>query len=987
MGSDSAKKLLGEWIQRRYQEFILNSEKELSLPSLSPIPWIGASRRRDVYRKELSHPASAHHLKFISKNNKPQAFIWQTNAEKLKQGLRWGIIQSHSITGKVISCLGQYRVVAHERVLKGLVSNSQALKLKLLDLYQDRFTALQSIESLVNKNSTSIQYQETFRRYIVELQKIEARLNHYFVDIDCPGFDERSIAQIKADIQADIAGAQAYLQSVQNAVDLRPYNRSRGEYSVLEFVKQRMVQGLYEFQGINQDMSFSRTRYFALTRGEMNDYIEDTRKVLDDHEADPRNAVTSKHHGIYSANPNDLIGYDFSRDGLLPARQQQVITAISFIEGWDVVENKKGQKPFVSNGSEKEYLEVYNATRWRTHRSVEAAIKSVHHYILNIVKGIFVPTRSWIEEDWTNNKFHLNAARFYQYLTPIEPMWKKPVYFVKQFIDAFIDIFSGISDFGAKLVIRMPEDLINDWESSKELSSLDNALALAKTAAKQLSTEEKEHLKKILNQCGEQLNKAIPHANVKLADVDYELSSGEFNDILNSMVRGAVNFSTVFTHNIYAKDPVGGLIFTTTYLAGAGMIYLPAFSASVFGSAFVNAFTTISYAMASSPFGAAVAGSSTLAQLAAMAWDGVAHGPNGIAVNTLYQFGEDPLTIGSYALAAYTLGYILTNGIAGYQIPGLSHMLQEDLGTDPMTGYPVIGAKFAIILYEILAAHSAHHHKQPDLVKLNHDPAEKRSDEQEQIVNRFKLISWLAAHAKVLPKLEARDKFILIRQIEALFHKEESHSLKKLFYPEQHSSIAFQIFAVPLSYVPAILRFMVAFTLSFVALIKGNPLPMNPIRRAGEFLVDKIKKDLSRLLVVAANITYLVYSLIATFVKMSAYLSIMAVGRVAGLFDAKPAHATHRLFATVHKVMRTIGEFFYPARAMKDVYVAHPIDTMFKAESSYIRLLQTLSKGKLNKAPEFTLKQDKSSGVSLFASRTSRMSQEFIDKSTLGQRL
>lgn len=948
MPEKSAKVLLGASIAQRYKEFTLNTDATLSVPVLSSVPWIGVSKRRDVYHKEYSH-SGPHHIKFITKNDEPHTFVWQTDAEKLKQGVRWGIVRTHSITGKVISALGQYRVVAHERAMKGMVSNSQAVKLKLLDLYQDRFEALHHLESLVNKNHIHLDYSSVLTQYITQLQTIEGRLNDYFAQVDCGGLNEQSISQIKADIQADRARAVAYLHSLEQTDDLRVYNRARGERSVLEFVKQQMVHGLYELQGINQDMTYSSKRYFALTRGELNDFIEDARKVIDDHEPDMRNAVTAKHHGIYSVLDHDLIAYDFSVDNLSSARQQQVLMAVSFIEGWDVLENKKDEESFVSNGIQKEYLEIYAATRWRAHRSILATIKSISFFILNIFVGIFISTRPWEEESWENPQFHLNAVKLRQHVPPIEPMWKKPLYFFIQIGYALKDMFNGIRDFGAKLIIQMPDDLVNDWQATQELSPLDETLAEITTAIKGIHQQEERRLAEILELCGKEFNLPSSQPTVKLAGVEYELSGGEFNDILNSMVRGLNGFSSVFTHNIYAKDPLAGLVFTTTYLIGIGMIYLPVYSTAIFGSSLVNSFNNISYAMASSSLGASIAGGSTLAQASVVIWDGLMHGSSGIAANTLYQFGTDPLTIAAYGVAAYALGYFLANGISGHQIPWLSNVLQYDLGTDPSTGYPIIGAKFAVMMYETLLTHPETHFEQPDLVKQESYSAERLSTEREHLLKRFKLVSWLSAHAKMLPEIEPQHKFSLARQLDEVFSKEERESLKKLLYLETHPSIAFQIFSIPLSYIPAIVHFLISPLISLAALLRGHPYPDEPVHKAGEFLFDKIKKDLSRLLVVATNITYLLYSLTAVLIKMACYLGIMALGRVAGLFDGKPAHAIHSLFASAHNLMRSIGEFFYPARAMKSVAVAHPTDTMLKTEASYVTLLQKMSEDGVTK--------------------------------------
>ncbi|MDR3441551.1 MAG: hypothetical protein P4L65_00900 [Legionella sp.] len=935
MGAASAKVLLGESNQQRYREFSLNKDETLSLPCMSSVPWISVSKRQDVYKKEWSHPTD-HHIKFITENNKAHAFLWQTNVQKLKQGVRWGIIKTHSITSKVISTLGRYRITAHERIMKGMMSNSQALKLKLLDVYQDRFTALQAIESLVNKENTHLEFASAFAQYIARLQVIEDNLASYFSSADGSEFNEQSIQQIRTDLLADKARAQAYLRSMDTETNLRPYNRSRGRHSVLEFVKQQMIHGLYEFQGINQDLSYSRKRSFALTRGELNDFIEDARKEIGDHEADARNAVTAKHHGNY-AEDAELITYDFSGDELASPQEQQALLAISFIEQWDAVTYQNG-KPFVSNNSASEPLDVYTATRWKTHRTFRAAMKSMVFFFINTVKSIFVPTRPWEEEAWANERFHLQAATLRMHVKPLEPMWKKPFSTLMQMGYALMDVFNGISDFGSELIIKMPDHILDDWEASKELPALDDVLHDVTEEIMVMHSQEQERLLNILNKCKKELLVPTSQPTTQLAKVEYELSGSDQNDLLNSMIKGLTNFSTVFTHNIYAKDPLAGLFFTATYCLGIGMIYMPTYSASFFGNTLVTTFNKASYAMASSPLGASIAGGSTLAEAAAVAWDGLLHGPSGIAVNALYQCGEDPITIGAYSLAAYGFGYVLANGIAGHQIPWLSHLLQEDLGTDPITGYPLIGAKFAIMLYEGVLSHPAHPYEPLNLLS----PVTGLSEENQLKSQRFKLIRWLATHAKMLPKLDAHQRFAIMRHIETLFDKQESESLKKLLHLENNHSIAYQIFSIPLAYVPIILRLMISPFLSLVAWVKGHPYPIEPVRRAGDLLFNKVRGDLSRLISVVANVLYLVYSLVATIIKMVVNIGTLIIGRVAALFDAKPAHVLHGFFASAHNLMRQIGEVLYPARAMKSVAVAHPTHTMVKTEMSYSLLLQHL---------------------------------------------
>lgn len=936
-GAESAKNLLLNYNNDEYNAFRLNNNLELSLPAVSSVPGVGASKRKDCFKKTLFPPASDRHVKFITKNNQTHAFIWQTNPEQLQTAVRWGIIQTQSITGKVISSLGKYRLVAHQRAAKGMISNSHAMKMKLLDVFQDRFAALQELESLVNKENNQATYELKITSYITKLQKIQTD------QVDSSILDKDTLERIKDDIQSDVDRANSYLNSLYKKDDFRSYNRGRGHHSIMEFVKQQMLYSLYELQGINQDVTYSSKRDFALTRGDLNDFIEDARKVIDDHQADPRNAVTDKHHGIFSTENEEnekFISYDFSEDHLSPSQERDVLLGISFIEGWDNLEQDEENSFCVSNESGREKLDVITATKWKNHRNLTAFFKSIGFFILNIFKGFFVSTRPWEEETWSNDAFHLYATKLQINTTPNEPMWRKPFKLFRQIGYAIIDVVNGVRDFGTNLVINMPDEVVNDWQSIYALPSLGEILTEAEQELSALSEIEKNRLSEILKQC--HYEPTLSKQTSTLACAEYALTTGEQNDILTSMARGINEFGAVFSHNLFAKDPIAGVVFTAGLALGAGAIYMPTATASVFGSGYVNWFSAFSYSMGSSKMAAAIGGGSTQAQLFATGFDAMLHGPNGIALNALYQFGEDPLTVGAYLATAYGLGYFLVNGVAGHPIPWLSELLKEDLGSSPETGYPFIGAKVAIMLYEGLITHKEGHVPHPELSELFQKLAESiQSIDQEKklIIKQSILISWLSKNAATLPKLKSKQLFVLSRHIEDLFSKEQSNSLKKLLYPETHPSIAFQLFSIPLNYIPAVLRFAVSLLLTLYAVGSNQENPFEPIRRASTDLFDKIKKDLSRLIVLTSYLIYIPYTLVSTYAKTASFTASMIIGRVASLFDAKPAHFIHKGFASVHAFFRWLGEFIYPARALKDVTVAHPTHTIKEIENSYERLL------------------------------------------------
>jgi len=959
-GADSAKKILAHYNETQYAGFSLNNDKQLTLPAISVVPGIGAGRRVDVFEKTYSHYAmqdvpATQHVRFITKNDKPHAFLWQTNSSQLQQSVRWGIIKPESVSGKVIAALGQYRIKAHDRIAKGMSSNTQTLKLKLLDNYQSRFEALQEMELLVNKDTSTTPYEEVITRYIDKLTAISQETEMQLAGCGLEKMDADVVKQIRADIAEDSKRAKAYLLSLKAEESLRAYNRSRGHKSVLEFVKQQMMHNLYELQGINQDITYSNKRRFALTRGEFNDFIEDARKEIDDYSSDPRNAITQAHHGVFASNPDSIVTYDFSKDNLSIKRQREVLLAISFIEGWDHVDTSNVSAPIVSNEKGSESVDIIYATRWQTHRNAKAFFKSLGFYLINIIKGFFVKTTRWEEEAWDKPDFHLFATQLIKKIKQYEPIWLKPIVFIKQLAHAVVDVFKGIRDFGAKLTIKMPAQIVKDWMSSKRLPDSMTVYKQAEHEIVKIRSKEDERLKKMLLRCSHLNHTTMTPPTYKMANAEYHLTAGEQHDLLNSMVRGVGSFADVFTHGIFAKDPIAGLLFTSTYAVGGAAIFFPAFTSSIFGTAYVNWFSNFAYSLGSSKIAAVIAGGSTQAQVFASSWDLLLHGPTSLVLDTAAQLAEDPLTVATFFGVAYGIGYLLANGIAGHTIPWLSEALKADLGTNPEAGYPFIGAKIAVVMHEIFQAEptEAYH---PIEFTYNGKELDSRPFNEflqhKKTIERYCMARWLSDNASNLPKLRSKTLFNIERCIDSLFTKEEASSLKKILYPESNPSIAFQLVAIPLAYIPAVLRVVISLFLSIAALVMRNRHPLDPIKKAGGDLLKKVAYDLNRLLLFALNVVNFVFNILSSLFKMVAFTLGMAVSRVAGFANWHPGHALHRGLSAVHVFFRAVGEFFYPARATKSRVVANPTYTVKTVEESYTRLIQSLVNKKTSGSKE-----------------------------------
>lgn len=468
------KGMLKEYGKHVYDAWLRSDSGKLCLPQTPSTPWVNASSHEDVYLKTRVFAESVapnklpeHYVTFVQKNDKPHGFTWTTNAEKLCQGVRWGIIPAESVTGKVIGALGQYRIAEHKRVIKGMISNRHRAKMALLDHYQDRFEALQALESLVNKNDINTlqtDFREAFRNYVNRLNEIKNNIK------DLPSDVEK---KLRNDIEEDIANAQDYYDQVylahenSDAEALKAFNRSRGNDSILEFVKRQMTYNLYEMQGINQDITYGKGRDFALTRGVLNDCIEDARKAIDDHRADPRNLVLPEHHACF-AGDNEKVTYNFKHDHLTPEREKEVLIGISFIEKWDEVVYKDGrpmlrvmnggskidieqevkrelERPLFSNLSEdvkKTYADQYRdvlmmtarrqrennmlplveiaATNWRASVSFAVFLKKIGWAVANAFMSIIGRTQTLDENAWQEKdksgkyKFKSFASELYR---------------------------------------------------------------------------------------------------------------------------------------------------------------------------------------------------------------------------------------------------------------------------------------------------------------------------------------------------------------------------------------------------------------------------------------------------------------------------------------------------------------------------------------------------------------------------------------------
>jgi hypothetical protein len=986
MATLNRKELLERYYQHELTKFKLNDDLNLSLPIPSLTVISKLERRFDRYEKSAwgetvkqksPYPA----VKFIKKNGRSAGFVWHTTADKLQEAVRWGVVKTESVTGKVISALGRYRLIAHERILKGTISNTHLLKEKLLAHYQRRCELLQPLESWVNqpvplserKNEVEDQkkrFLQTIKNYISDLESERDTFKPQFDRTNLDTYSRKASDRIKKDIQVEIDIAKQYHQKVSDASSLRPFLRAGGNDSVLELVKYQMRRRLYAMQGINQDCTFSRKRRFAATRGELNSCIEDARKEIYDYGADLRNAVTDKHHGIYGKRgqlSQETVAYDFHEEQLTAEGEREALLAISFIEGYDRLDLSNPKKPkLISKGiSGSRQLKIIYATYWQVSSSFKNYMKKVGHALLGMVKSIAFSTRPWEKE------FQSAAANLRENALSNEPLWYKP----KNLLDVFWyntrDFVKGFFYLLRGLFVEVPSDIANAYAATEplryqkneveelqgtdgtvervlhkkgEIVDRDALLRMAEKKLRKIQAKELEDLIAILRvNFDTALNPQGETLRYQLAHLDYHLKTADQNDFLTGGARGIKALVSYISHQIFAKDPTAGAIYTGASFLGLFAVLTPQAFAMV--EPYVRLSDVIGKAMGSSQFSAAVANAVTQAQVASLAWNTGVHGPKGWLAQFTEKVSDDPVSLAVYSVAAYWLAYLLANGFDGKTIPGLSDFLKKDLGKVPELSYPFISLKLYLLANELFHSHESDPFKPiPMEVEeaLSKNPL--LNDKYKEIL-KFHLIAWLSPRQAEIRGLKPEMLFELERLLAPYLTPEEKASVRTIFYPEKERSIAYQFFAIPLSYIPSIFFFLLAPLVSLVAWMQERENPWVPIRIASAALFNQSVRDLTRLIIFAQEVLTTAVTLIVTPIKMLANMLNLIVNRpLAWLGVSGGGYVFHITISYFHAAYSAVEQWFNPVRTLKSVTVAHPNHTVHVIESTYAQRLEELLK-------------------------------------------
>ena len=838
----NGKAILSAYNQRQLSIFKQNSSQTaLSIYAPSRIPGVIAQTVPERYEKStlyLREKGGYPIVDLISRNGTFHSFIWHTNAKHIREGVRYGIVKTQSLVGQVLGALGQYRILSLKRMREGYVSNRYNQKEALLTYYQDYIELFAPLESLVHCHPTQKQFTDTMTAYITKLEDLKKRAAQ-------DSLQNRALSDA-------ILNAQQYLQAHQAS----PPNDSTGPDSLFTFVKTEMIRILRQMQNENQNLTYDRKFRFAGTRGELNSYIEDAEKIIEDYRASPHDLIQDAHHGIYGVDDQKVI-YDSSFHCKSDDAIENASLAITFIEGLNVCHFKDPKSPKLQCYHSTYDLSIVNGTAWYIGGGKGMIFKRIFSWLFNVsfkllfglielpltllieplmfsyFAGFFNQVRRLATYEFHFKNHHAPILHGNDFLSQVKRRSTSLGLRVRHllanvFKNTIQDIFYGIRDFYQTFSIHLFDDIKDDYHDGLPTIPLDTVIQEAESEMRIVS----DHEATILRDKLRVINPPILPTTVteRFAVPSFAPGTGEYNDLLNRGAEGADAFVAWFTHHIHAKHPFAGLIFTLSYVASFLAVLAPQ-AVSFLGQWFITYSQQLGYSMANNPFSAAVGAGCTHAQFASAGFELLTNGQHCMLAHAANGIERDPFTISFYGGAALGLGYLLAYGLP---IPGLSAVLRDDIGSFPPNALIFVGAKLGILVYELLKDNESDGTITSDTNFISQTT--KNTPEKS-----FALLSFLFTYQTSLRYLSPKNKHRILNACYQYFSYEKANGFKEWLYPSPPVSIFRTTLMIIVCYPALLIRLLIAIGSS---VIHRNS---QPLKIASTAFGMTLLKDITRL--------------------------------------------------------------------------------------------------------------------------------------------
>ncbi len=841
----SKKKYMRLANDKKIEEFKTSDELTLDITPVSPIPRRAKGFFHVKYEKEIKKVGSGF-IYIIKKNGTPISFVWKTKRENLKEAVKEGVYKPEALTAQVISAMGKYRSKVLEQVYEsGIISNKYHEKKELLDFSQRRVELLQPLERLINSRVELKEVVSALQKYMddVENYKKEFQCNHlvkYDVDVR---------KKFENYLEADIV----QIREIQNRIrfaflDSKSFLKSDGINSLRLQLRLMIIDINKQAQTMNQNLTYARSSYVmqsshemssgfekigftlreawkkflslfpeSLFRGDFNHICEEVMMTIDSHEPDLHNAVTVEHQGDFSKSKDEYVCLEFSTN------DKAALAAICKIEGVDRIECEKDELVF-TKADKMNVKTVLNTTRFMQYSSLwhsferksedeqnqtwgEAAIwflektmERVLSFVSNVSTGIvyLIPDIvlgtlgglfdfefSLVEYLKIYRKIERPEAHYFDLSNAMKVKNKPFAFSIFLFIGATVR--SAVSDmlWGAVLIAqqiaKIPKIVISDyhvggWGDKSE-------------TLKQVFSELDANIKTIQGEMeASGLTLVEEKRDCHFARPPYMLSAGEWNDV-SVLPKGIKSFGNTILSSVHYSSPVRGFIYNFLYYIGFGTIIAPQ-HLNFMPDFYKEVSAKLGMQMAHGIVGQGISNAVTQAQGSAWIAEIFEKGPNSFIGQMVTKLESNLVDIAVITLIARTFGGVLE------KLPGVGHVINEELGSSKNAGLVTYAAKIAILLKEIFEKGETG------------EVSEELIDETKKLIKEFQKISplpeeqklidsthfmlKLMTHSELLPHLPVLSKRKLIQQAQRLFpdQPEMVTAVENMLYPDPPYSIA-----------------------------------------------------------------------------------------------------------------------------------------------------------------------------------------------------
>ncbi|WED42077.1 hypothetical protein [Legionella cardiaca] len=709
---------------------------------------LGKTVTPTVLEKKTLYSNSTTHAKLsvINQDKQYQTLVYVTTPQKLKEALRNGVFDAHSIQdplAKMIAEIGSYKRIVFERSteLQVAVTKNQE-RLAVADLTQTLIEILQPLNQCINNYAAGKTPEENLRNILDKTKQLDKEIENiinankahneepYLTLMSCAATLRKQTQQYRQLLTAMKNPSEEQVKAILGSYGTRDNLLKYFLQQQINVITQSAIDANYAVTGLYQDAS-------GLSQALLN--AQFTGEAFSSQRVDYHNAI-SKEHGLdFSAKEkNGLVAVDLAEYGFQPKSSVELAKRVALIQ--QIEEGKK-----LYNDTD-DTVRLVNFSGKKGTIPGSTAAKKVGFIAVNFMLDIGTTVLDLAYSVYAASVWLINLGLRIADRTPfkIPPFPSERSVFQKWdiaedayskldatqalfgnnaltqinnsgiFVKAFQFIGTQLINLTIKPLVEVVKGLtVNIWDGIKNIyydvtigrkPISDNEIGRLLHSRLQINaeiTEQDQQAVEMLLQKNNISYDSVKFEEVGEAGVDYQLNPDKPEDLVswasNDFIKGMVE---VFSQEIYRAHPLGGLAFTLAATTATPMLMPFAAKYAFLHFIYTKLNIPIAKSLVGETHGFMSAFSTAMIEgKAAFFLTDLTNGKESILVRGVELLFENPVLAGLIGTAAIGLGYEIAFKA---NIPWLSEEIASEAGhaSFPYLELGLSGAKLAAIVIE-----------------------------------------------------------------------------------------------------------------------------------------------------------------------------------------------------------------------------------------------------------------------------------------------